>query len=172
MVTKRSSLSLNFEVLNIVDGWVLGTFFMLIDGVCVGDRADVSVDLRGCLRWWRDLANNPRNRYEPGLYDEDKDRAFLLLASAVLVRDDPEDTIPELYADSFSRFHISHIGMSSFDDVTMIFLKNEDGLERLIWKASGEEIYEAHLAESELERTFLKASVDLERSIAEFAAAS
>jgi hypothetical protein len=165
MHEEKGSISINFEVRSIIDGWIFGSTFLLINGTCVGNKSDYSVDMKGCLRWWLDLANNPRNRFEPGLYESNKEKVFLLLASSVLVGEDSEDAVAEGYADTFARFHISHIGMSSFDDVTMIFVKNEAGLERLIWKTSDDEVHEAHFDKNELERAFLDASTALEKAI-------
>lgn len=159
--------SLNFEIKSVVDDWVFGTFFVVINGLCVGNPSDHSVDMKGCLRWWRDFATNPRDRYEPVLYEDKKEKVFSLLAAAVLVNEDPEGVVSEIHEDCFYRFHISHIGMSSFDGVTMLFLKNEKGSERLVWKGVDGELHDAYFPDGELERIFSDGVVYLEKAIEE-----
>lgn len=160
MNNNSARISLRTEVHEVVDDWVFGSFFAVINGLEVGNRED-SVDLKGCLRWWEDFANNPRDRYEPMLYDEDKESAYLALAASVLVNEEGYGSVQERYEDTFARFHISHLGMSSFDNVTILLVKSEAGLERLIWKTGSGEIHEAYLAANELEEAFSRASTSL-----------
>ncbi|MFA5448777.1 MAG: Imm42 family immunity protein [Sphaerochaeta sp.] len=164
----ESTFEAHFEVKQIIEGWALGTFFIEIDGIWIGNRLDDSVDLKGGIRWWRDLVSNPKDRYEPGLYDESKERVFSLLAASVLVHEDKSGLLTEHYVDTFSRFHISQIGMSSFDDVTMLFLKNERGLERLVWKVGEGSVCEAYFSEGKIESVLSESIDSLERAINRF----
>ncbi|MBU3059037.1 Imm42 family immunity protein [Pseudomonas indica] len=165
LIGNREIFAVECEIENVIDGWVLGRFFLWIHGVVVGDQDDYSVDMNGCLKWLHDFVENPKNRYEPGLYDMHKDQVFLRLASSVLAHEDPQELIDETYEDTFSRFHISHIGMSSFDCATLLFLKNEHGLERLVWKVRCEEVSDAHLNPGEVEQVFLITIRELEETI-------
>lgn len=161
----RERFAVECEIAEAVNGWVLGTFCLWINGQVVGDQNDNSVDLNGCLNWLRDLVSKPRNRHEPGLYEMSKDQVFLRLASSVLASDDPHDFVKERYQDTFSRFHISHIGMSSFDRVTILFLKNEHGMERLVWKTGNKEIADAYLSAGEIEHVFSESIPVIDASI-------
>ena len=38
------------------------------------------------------------------------------------------------YPDSFSRFHISHLGMSAFDTVILVLINDGEERERYIWQ--------------------------------------
>ena len=44
--------------------------------------------------------------------------------------------------------------MSSFDNVTLLMVKNEKGMERLIWRSGDEEVKDAYLEAGEVERVF------------------
>lgn len=163
-IQRDNKFSIYFKVHSAINEWILGTFFVKIGEVIVGDQADRSVHLKGCLNWWRDFIDHPRNRYEPTLYEASKETVFLLLASTVLEAEaQPNLLLGEYYQDTFSRFHISHLGMSSFDNVTMVFLKSQHGLERLVWRVGDGEIIDACFGEGEVERVFGEAAVSLER---------
>jgi hypothetical protein len=164
-IHRGSKFAIYFEVGRMVDEWVLGSFFLGIGEAVVGNRLDQSVDLKGCLRWWRDFVNCPRNRYEPGLFDASKETVFLLLASSVLATDDQSTLMGEYYPETFSRFHISQVGMSSFDNVTMLFLKSEIGLERLVWRVSDGDISDAYFEPGEIEGGFTEAAASLEHAV-------
>jgi len=43
----------------------------------------------------------------------------------------------EVYPDTFSRFHISHLGMSAFDKVVMVLIE-DDASQRCIWREGDE----------------------------------
>ncbi|QOZ79091.1 hypothetical protein XH83_29045 [Bradyrhizobium sp. CCBAU 53351] len=161
-----SNLVAQFEISETIDQWVYGNFVLVVDGLTVGNQADRSVDLKGCLSWWRDFVDHPRDRYEPGLFDASKETIFLLLASSVLEAErQPGMLLGEYYRNTFSRFHISHLGMSSFDNVTMLFVKNERGQERLVWRMGSGDIADAYLGEGEVERVFAEAAATLEQTI-------
>lgn len=117
--------------------WIYGTYLLWVDGKPLGNAQDESVDLRGCCNWMQSLIEQPADRYEPGLYEMDKGVAYNRLASSVLVHANPNGFVKETYPNTHSRFHISHIGMSSFDRVTLLWLKSLEGSDRLIWQ-SGE----------------------------------
>ena len=102
-IDRESNFSIYFEVGQVVDGWIFGHFFLEIAGVTVGNQLDHSVHLKGCLNWWRDLINGPRNRYEPGLFNASKETVFLLLASSVLTGDDRSTLMGEYFPKTFSR---------------------------------------------------------------------
>ena len=164
-IHRGSKFAIYFEVGHIVDEWVFGSFFLEIGEAVVGNRLDQSVDLKGCLNWWRDLVNCPRNRYEPGLFNASKETVFLLLASSVLETGDQSTLIGEYFPKTFSRFHISHVGMSSFDNVVMLFLKSEIGLERLVWRVGDGDIFDAYFEPGEVEGAFTEAAASLEQEL-------
>lgn len=151
-----SKFSINWDITDIVDNWVFGHFYWKFGQNIVGNCVDCSVDLKGCFSWVKNFIDNPKNRYEPNLYELDKNEIYLRLASSILVNDENYGLIDEVYENTFSRFHISHIGMSSFDIVTILLITNEKGDERCIWKASKGEIMEAFLRPYEIEGVFLE----------------
>ncbi|MCB0127828.1 MAG: hypothetical protein KDE58_36435 [Caldilineaceae bacterium] len=158
----KNRFGIEYEVIDVVGDWVFGKFLMWMCGEKIGDSSDRSVDLKGCIRWMRDFVDNPKPRYEPGLFGMDKDEVYRILASSVLECEDPEREIEEAYHDTFSRFHVSHIGMSSFDAVVILLVKNFDGAERFVFKANGE-VMEALLSKGEAEAVCADAVSAMER---------
>ena len=116
---KKDTFAIAAEVTSEIDGWILGRIrFIFHDKVC--GNWDDEVDLRACYSWLSDFVQNPRNRDEPGLNDLSKDQVFERLVLPVIYEESSFDR-DEVYPDTFSRFHISHLCMSSFDNVVMFF---------------------------------------------------
>ena len=102
----------------------------------------------------RDFVSEPRDRYELGLYEMDSELVYTRLARSVLPEQDPHGSASEQYENTYSRFHMSHIGMSSFDNVTLLLVKSESGKERLVWRSGAGDIEDAYFNEGEIERVF------------------
>jgi hypothetical protein len=137
------------EVAERIDSWVLGHIRFWICGNSVGEWSD-SVDLLGCLRWLNDFASTPRSRYESGLFELPAREVFRRVYDPVMPHSGagrPGVT------DAFSRFHISHLGMSAFERFDLLLLTDEHGAERCLWRETGsEEIHECYLWRLEMER--------------------
>jgi hypothetical protein len=56
-------------------GWTLGRLRFWLCSLPVGNWDDV-VDLKGCVGWLRDFYENPRNRFEPGLFGLSREGVF------------------------------------------------------------------------------------------------
>lgn len=158
----KDDFAVEVNVSDVFDGWVFGSYQFWVRGVSVGDANDHSVDLKGCWNWMREFIANPRNRYEPGLYEMDKRQVYLRLASSVMVNQNPGGFSREIYAETYSRFHITRIGMSSFDRVTLLLVDGGDGKHRLVWQEGDGDIQDACLGENQMERVFAEAIVSLE----------
>ena len=142
-----------------IDEWVLGHLRFWICGNAVGNWND-SVDLRGILGWLKDFEVNARSRYEPGLFELPGREVFRRVYDPVMANSKlAQPVIP----DAYSRFHISHLGMSAFDRYDLLLLTDEHGAERCLWRASGsEEIHECFLWRREMERVAGRFCVRLE----------
>lgn len=152
-VGDKQLFALEWEITQIVDNWIFGEFFFWIRGHRIGNSSDNSVHLGGVAEWIANFLEDPQDRFEPELFDLSKLEVYRRLALSVLVQDDPEIESVEVYKNTFSRFHISHIGMSSFD-LTTLLLKDSSGLERCVWKVYQGEICDAYLPENEMENVF------------------
>ncbi len=141
LVGNKQQFAIELEILDVVDDWVFGTFLFWVEGLPIGDDKDKSVDLNGCVNWLRELIVNPKNRFELGLYDLEKSQVYDQLCNSVLIGDGNQHA-EERYANIFSRFHISHIGMSSFDNITIVLVENGDGDARFVWKQDNQKIEE------------------------------
>lgn len=149
LIGSKQDFAIELDIVNFIDDWVLGRFIYWIDGIAVGNPDDQSVDLKGCINWLRDFLKNQRNRFEPGLFELDKEQIYVQLCSSVLMG--VENLFAEeKYEDTFYRFHISHIGMSSFDAVTMVLIEDEHERIRCIWKQEGKKTQDALLNKYEM----------------------
>lgn len=118
------------EVTETAKGWILGRLRFAFHGRSCGNWND-EADLRGCYGWLKDFAETPRRRIEPGLIDLRPAEVFDRLVRPV--QNQGGLRIPEFYEDTFSRFHISHLGMSSFDRVVMVLIESQK-VQRCLWK--------------------------------------
>lgn len=134
-VGSKADVGVEATIRNVASNrWIYGTYLLWVSGDPLGNAEDESVDLRGCCNWMQSLIEQPVDRYEPDLYEMDKVVAYNRLAASVLVHANPNGFVKETYPDTYSRFHISHIGMSSFDQVILLWLKSLEGSDRLIWQ--------------------------------------
>jgi Immunity protein 42 len=156
LVGYKNKFAIQLEVLDVIDGWVFGSFVFWIADTIVGNPEDKTVDLQGCVNWLTDFINNPCNRFEPGLYSMDKEQIFLLLCSSVISTDQRTTLVKEQYENIFSRFHISHLGMSSFDKLNILLIENEAKECRCIWQQDNQEIKDAFLKTGEFEKVALE----------------
>jgi len=145
LVGDKQNFAIETEILEIVDGWVFGTFVFWLAGETVGDPKDKQVDLKGCINWLKDFVYNSRNRFEINLYDMELGQTFLLLNASATLGNQDMSFAKEPYNDIFSRFHIEHLGMSSFDQLTMILIENGNQQQRCIWQQNDQAIKEAFL---------------------------
>lgn len=134
------------------NGWILGRFRFLLGGESVGNWDDLT-DLKGCTSWLRDFERNPRDRVDPRLEALDAEAVFALLyvsafgPSAAAIP--PDQSVP----DSYARFHITHLGMSSFERFDILLVKTASGVERCLWrKADDRRIREVLLEPGEMEQ--------------------
>lgn len=135
IVGDQSGFAILFEISDEVDDWVLGRFGLCFSGRVIGNYDDASVDLQSCFYWLDELIGRKDAMYEPGLYELSDGEVFRRVADPVFC-----DGLDEYYEGSYSRFHFSHIGMSSFDDVVLLIVY--DGVDnlRFIWREGGGDI--------------------------------
>lgn len=128
--------------------WTFGHFRMWAAGQSVGDYGD-SADLRGCLNWLVDAVSSVDARCEPTLDDRSKVEVFQLVYDPFMVAipkgvpfwdiEFPEETDERVsarsaYPDAMNRFHLDHVGMSSFEKWSVLLIERGDGGQRLLWR--------------------------------------
>ena len=150
IIGDKQKFAVEINVLDTVDGWIFGVLLFWIAGIVVGDPEEKTVDLKGCINWVRDFLGNARNRKEDELFEMDKKRAFLLLCPSVIQGNQDTEFVKGKYEDAFSRFHISHLGMTSFDDVNILLVENSSGSQRCIWQQGENEVQDATFEEGEI----------------------
>lgn len=156
VIGKKNRFAIEIEVTDFVDEWIFGKFVFWMENESIGDINDYSVDIKGCINWLKDFISIPRDRFEQGLYEKDINAAFLLLNHSVIPGEQEYVFVKEGYNQTFSRFHISHLGMSSFENVSIVLIENEKGNLRCIWQQKQEEVKECFLKKGEMKRIFIK----------------
>ena len=165
IIGNQERFAIEADIEQQVDGWVLGRFRFWMCGRPVGSWDD-SVDLKGCVRWLRDLHEGGRDRYEPGLYPLSPEEVFRRVFDPVMAGS-ADRAHPMRVEDAYGRFHISHLGMSSFDRIDLLLLKDEQGAERCLWREAGSgQIVECHLWRNEMERVAAEFCERFEREMA------
>lgn len=146
----RGSLAMEAEIENLAGEWIYGHFRIWCEREAIGNWDD-AVDIRGVIRWLRDLAENPRNRKERSLDCRSKEDVFRLVLDPVIAKTAVQSSVPPI-ADAFSRFVISHIGMSSFDAYDVLLIEDEKGRQRILWRHGDATIGESTLWPNEIQR--------------------
>lgn len=160
-----NSLAIEISVKEVVDDWLLGSFLLWMNGERIGDPEDQTVDIRGCVHWLRDFVENPRDRYEPDLYEMNIHQVLILLNGSVIPGTQERQFVTDKYQNTFSRFHISHIGMSSFENVTILLVESRDGEQRFIWQCDNVEPCEAKFGVGEFDYIVKMTLLEFEKSL-------
>jgi hypothetical protein len=140
----KTECGIEIEITDVIGDWAQGTFLLWVHGVPIGDQSDRFVHVQGCINWLKDFIEHPRDRFEATLFALPKEEVYRLLSTN-------EDSLPpssptgKQIDRAFSRFHISHLGMSSFDQVTLLLMEDERRRQRLIWQQASGAVKEAYL---------------------------
>jgi len=162
----KNVFAIECEISERIDDWVFGHFLFWLCGQSIGDWED-STDIKGCLLWLKDFVNIARNRFEEDLTELNKDAVFELLYHSVMQSNASITHQIQNYDDIYSRFHISHIGMSSFDTFSLLLIEQPNGPQRCLWQSeSSEEINECYIPQKEMQRVAELCCTWLEQEIA------
>ena len=116
----------------VVEGWILGRFRFWLHGQACGDWDD-EADLHSCHYWLKTFVEEDTHRTEPDLLALSAEEVWEEIVSPVYDRGQDSCEQTERYGNVYSRFHISHIGMSSFDRIVMVLVESA-GAQRCVWK--------------------------------------
>lgn len=132
----RTCVALEISIERTIESWMYGRFLLWVGGRSVGNFEDCGTDLKGCVNWLSDFLVKPRDRCEPDLMLDSKDMVWNKLVEPVFgsIKADGR------YGDLFSRFHLSHLGMSAFDKVTLVLINDGKKSERYLWQQNEENI--------------------------------
>jgi len=136
------------------EGYVGGRFALSIEGHEVGDFSDDGTYLIGCFCHSLELADRWDDKFEPGLFEMDKLEAFEALVYPIFGHYYGVEDRVEVYRNTYGRFHIDSIGMSSMDDFILLVMKSGQGATRFIWQAGSGDIHEARFPVGEVEAVF------------------
>ena len=138
------------EITGIYGGWLLGRFRFIFHNRACGNWED-DADLRGCYGWLKDFFEKSRDRFEPGLFELPAVKVYERLIMPVFSQ--PEHAqVSESYQNTFDRFQIGHLGMSSFDNIAVVLIENA-AIQRCVWiDWRTEEILEDTFPAGEMQR--------------------
>lgn len=155
LVGDKNTIAFEYKIDFVSKGVCYGVFFLWIKNSRIGDPEDTT-HLNGCFNWIADLPKEILSLQNDSLYNGEKDLVFKELMS-----------IYETSSDSLlNKFHITHIGMSSFDGIHLLLVKNTSGLEKFIWEVDGG-VFEAYFPENQLENLVREATPKFDEYMAE-----
>lgn len=110
--------------------WVYGSVLF-----CAGDRTvgdvDDAADLKGVRNWMREALEQPVDRFDPRLRGLSAEQ---LLETLLTWREDPITSGLPSVVDTYSRFWVAHLGMSSFDRFDIVLVEDPKSGLRLVWR--------------------------------------
>jgi Immunity protein 42 len=122
-----------------------GHFAFWANSQQIGNWDDVC-DLTGVVHWCRQFVNTPVNRFEPTLALLSKEKVFATVYDPQMVYKVTNLAPSFVMPRPRTRFDISHLGMSSFNDFVAVLLLQTKTNDRLLWvDFDDKSIYEAIL---------------------------
>ncbi|WP_155892089.1 hypothetical protein [Conexibacter woesei] len=104
-----------------------GHFRLVVQGEGIGDWDDLAM-VRGIVAWWESFVAEPVERWEHRLDGLSPEEAFDVVYDDVF-GDDADVTLG-----AFGRYHINRLGMSAFDEVTLILFEPPGDEQWLLWR--------------------------------------
>ncbi|WP_321532122.1 Imm42 family immunity protein [uncultured Desulfuromonas sp.] len=161
----KSLFAIECEVTEQLDEWDFGHIIFWFCNNAVGNWED-STDLRGCLNWLNKFSSQVCNRFEDALEGLNKESVFKLLYDSVIFTGTSEIKEKPKFEDIFSRFHISHLGMSSFEQFDILLIEQQNGQQRCLWRhADSNEINECYLPKKEMQRVAMHCCIWLKENV-------
>lgn len=161
----KKVFAIECELVERIGDWVFGHILFWFCGNAVGDWED-STDIKGCLNWLRKFVNEACDRFEYDLNRIDKDHVFKLLYDSVIFTGDSEKKEKPVFDDIYSRFHISHLGMSSFEQYDILLVEQPNAEQRCLWRyAENNYVQECYLPKDEMQRVAKLCCIWLESEI-------
>ncbi len=117
------------------NGWIWGGFRFWIGSLAVGNWDDATA-LHLCWGWLRKFYSQPQECTEPVVASSSVENVFRLIVDPVFGLDGVADPAKQPIPFAYERFHISYLGMSSFDSFVVLLVKDVVGNERCLWKKS------------------------------------
>lgn len=145
----------------------IGRFALFIDGHEVGDFSDDGTYLNGCFCHGLELADRWDDKFEPGLFEMDKLQAFETLVFPIFGHYYGVEGREEIYHNTYGRFHIADIGMTSMEFFRLLVMKNETREKtRFVWEDKQGDVREACLPAAEVEAVFAEYLAKAEAEVA------
>jgi len=124
------------EIESIEGTWIYGGFQFVLHGQYCGNWEDYN-SLDGSYGWLKDFIEKPVDRLDLNLLALPSNVVFEKVVDSVLARSNVRKNTQTIIENlPYKRFHISHVGMSSFDRVVMILIEGVDK-QRCLWEEGG-----------------------------------
>jgi len=152
MVGIPERFAIEAEPREIAGEWIWGGFRFWLGDRQVGEWKDAAA-LQLCYGWLKRFCEHPLDCVEPRAAHSTSEQVFRLIVEPVMGPDAVADPAKQPVPFAYERFHISHLGMSSFDSYIVVLIKDTAGNERCLWRRHDDTtIYEQWLNPGEMER--------------------
>ena len=144
---------------------VFGHFRLWIGDKPIGNWEDLCM-LSAVVRWMKDLVSHPTDRCENRLFFASNETVFSCIYDPLMVyKVTQQPPLFKIEATQLRRFHISHIGMSSFDDYFGVLLMECGNQQRILWaNLETSELDDSYLPAGTLQSAFSKFIIEFEKS--------
>ena len=126
------SFAIEVEAREVEGEWIWGGFRFWLGNHQIGDW-EVPAALHLCCGWLRKLCEQPPDCVHQGLANSPPEKVFSLVVDPVMGPDGVADPSRQPIPFAYERFHIAHVGMSSFDSYVVVLIKDSVGNERCLW---------------------------------------
>lgn len=152
LVGNKARFAIEADPQTIEGEWILGGFRFWLCGCEVGNWSECTA-LQYCFAGLRAFSRDSVARAEPSIAHIEGREIFELVVGPVMAPKGIADPQRQPIPFSYERFHLTHLGMSSFDDFVIVLVKDADGAERCLCRRLGEdEILDCWLAPGEMEQ--------------------
>jgi hypothetical protein len=161
---KIEEFAIDVEITGLTAGWIHGRIrFWFHKQVC-GDWED-TVDIRGSYSWLKDFGDFPKNRFEPGLLEMSPFEVFEVLVRSVISEGPNQPRREEVFQQTMERFHIDHLAQSSFDQVFIVLIEDNE-VQRCLWQQQRGEIHDDHFPAGHMQQVARDVCKQLEKEVA------
>lgn len=144
IVGDRKIFAIEATIFERVDYWVFGSFLLWIGGKVVGNHEDDAVHLKGCVGWLGDFLNEHAKTIDQTFFDMELELLFdTIFRGVISAYPDGHEGYDPVKQGYYERFHISHIGMSSFDALSIAVVGSLDGRYRFVWQSGSDPVFDA-----------------------------
>jgi hypothetical protein len=162
----KKLFSIEAKIKSSQENWVFGSIRFWIDSKPIGNWDDITA-LNACYNWIQGFSFGKNDNKAEDLFNLPPIQAYELIMAEL--RGSPTNYGRNLDIKDPMSFDISVLGMSSFDNLDILMIKNEAGIEKCIWKIGNGNVEQFLLPANEMERVASEFCAEFEKEAPQLA---